>query len=96
MGIVWEIARVPEKSKQYAKLLLKFDQILGLDLENSKKYLEENKKVELPEEIEKLLEDRKQARENKNWELSDKIRDILKEKGYNVKDSKDGMSVERI
>ena len=59
-------------------------------------YQEENKKVELPEEIEKLLEDRKQARENKNWELSDKIRDILKEKGYNVKDSKDGMSVERI
>lgn len=96
MGIVWDIVRNSQKSKQYAELLLKFDQVLGLDLENSKQYLEEAKKVDLPEEISELLEKRKQARENKDWAMSDKIRDELKEKGYSVKDTKEGMTVEKI
>ena len=96
MGIVWEIIRNQEKSKQYAKLLLKFDKVLGLDLENSKQYLEEAKQIELPEEIAELLEKRKQARENKDWKIADQIRDQLKEKGYSVKDTKEGMTVEKI
>ena len=96
MGLVWEIIRSPEKSKQYAELLLKFDEVLGLDLVNSKKYLEESQKLELPEEILKLVEERKKARENKDWSLSDQIRDTLKEKGYNVKDSKDGVVIEKL
>ncbi len=95
MGLVWEIIRNPQKSKQYADLLLKFDEVLGLDLINSKKYLDDAQKVELPEEILKLVEERKKARENKDWELSDKIRDELKEKGYIVKDTKEGMSIEK-
>ncbi len=96
MGIVWEIIRNQEKAKQYAKLLLKFDKVLGLDLENSKQYLEEAKQIELPEEIAELLEKRKQARENKDWKIADQIRDQLKEKGYSVKDTKEGMTVEKI
>ena len=96
MGLVWEIIRSPQKSKQYANLLLEFDKVLGLDLLNSKKYLDEEKKVELPEEILQLIEQRKKAREDKDWDLSDQIRDILKEKGYSVKDTKEGMSVEKL
>ena len=94
MGIVWEVVRNDVKSNKFAKLLLEFDKILGLDIENSKKYLEEEKKVELPEEIQKLLEKRKLARENKNWTESDRIRDLLKEKGYVVKDTKEGQIIE--
>ena len=60
-----------------------------------KKYLEEQTKITIPEEIEKLLEQRKQARQEKNWALSDKIRDEIKEKGYIVKDTKEGMTVEK-
>lgn len=97
MGIVWEIIRNPQKSKQYADLLLEFDKVLGLDLENSKKYLEESKKIEIPKEIQALLEKRKQARQERNWALSDEIRDSLKEKGYTVKDAKDGsMTIEKL
>ena len=39
MGIVWEVLRNPVKSKQFAHLLVKFDEILGLNIVNSKKYL---------------------------------------------------------
>ncbi len=96
MGIVWEIVRFPQKSKQLADLLLKFDQVLGLDLVNSKDYLEKNKQIEIPKEIEELLNQRKQARANKDWALSDEIRDILKQKGYGVKDTKEGMEIQKI
>ena len=95
-GIMWEVARNNVKSKQFADLLLEFDKILGLDLENSKKYIDEQTNIELPEEIIELVNKRKLAREEKNWEESDRIRDILKEKGYQVKDSKEGMTVEKI
>ena len=96
MGIVWEVVRNSEKSKQYANILLEFDEVLGLDLKNSKKYIEEQENIELPEEILELVELRKKARENKDWAESDRIRDELKEKGYSIKDTKEGMTIEKI
>lgn len=96
MGIVWEVLRNQTKSKQFAELLIEFDKVLGLDIENSKKYLEEQEKIDLPDEILSLVEERKIARENKNWAESDRIRDLLKEKGYLVKDTKEGMTIERV
>ncbi len=96
MGLVWELVRYPKQSKQIADLLLKFDEVLGLDLINSEKYLEKAKEVEVPEEIQNLLDQRKKAREEKNWALSDELRDMLKDKGYMVKDTKDGMSIEKL
>lgn len=90
ISVVWDVIKNPIKSKRLAKLLLKFDTVLGLDIEkNSKEY-------SLPTEIEELILQRKQARENKDWELSDKLRDTIKEKGYIVKDNKDGMQVEKL
>ena len=71
-------------------LLLKFDEVLGLDLKNYKK----EEKV-LPEEILELVNLRNEARSNKNWTESDRIRDILIEKGYTVKDSKEGTIIEK-
>ena len=96
MGTVWEVARNEIKSKKVAELLLDFDKVLGLDLNNSNKYLEKQNKIEIPEEIEDLLEKRKKAREAKNWILSDEIREKIKEKGYIVKDTKEGMTIEKI
>ena len=89
MSIVWDVVRYPKKSKEMAELLLEFDSVLGLNIDK------EQELHEIPEEIQKLIEERKTARENKNWELSDKIRDIIKEKGYIIKDSKNGMTVEK-
>ena len=65
-------------------------------MKNSEKYIENQKNIDLPEEITELLEKRKQARNEKNWDLSDKLRDELNEKGYIVKDTKTGMTIEKI
>ena len=90
MSIVWDIIRKPNKSKDYQNLLLKFDEVLGLDLKNYQK--EEN---EIPEDIQELVNQRNEARTNKNWAESDRIRDILITKGYTVKDSKEGTIIEK-
>ena len=88
MGVVWEVVRNEKKSPKLAKLLLKFDEVLGLKID------EEDKKQEnIPEEILNLVRERKVARENKNWEESDRLRDLINSKGYNVKDTKDGMEI---
>ena len=89
MGVVWEAVRYDKKSPKIAKLLLKFDTVLGLKID-------EEQKVEIPEEILDLVEKRKQARQEKNWEESDRLRDLISEKGYVIKDTKDGMEVNKI
>ena len=89
MGVVWETVRYEKKSTKIAELLLKFDTVLGLKIDEEQKV----KELEIPEEILKLIEKRKKAREEKNWEESDRLRDLIKEKGYEVKDTKDGMQV---
>ncbi len=91
MSVIWEIIKNPKKSKKIQKLLLKFDEVLGLNLESYKK----SEEADLPMEIQDLIIKRNQARENKNWNESDRIRDILIEKGYLVKDSKEGTKVEK-
>ena len=48
------------------------------------------------EKLKELIEERKKAREEKNWQLSDLLRDQIKEKGYIVKDTKEGMTIDKI
>ena len=90
MSVVWDVIRNPKKSKKLQRLLLKFDEVLGLNLKDYKK--EEDI---LPEDILKLVEERNNARQEKNWAESDRIRDLLISKGYVVKDSKEGTIVEK-
>ena len=90
MSVVWEVAKESRKSKDFAKLLEKFDTVLALDINKNEE------KEKLPEEIEKLIHERKKARKNKNWAKSDELRDLIQSKGYSVKDTKEEMIVEKI
>ena len=90
LSVVWDVVKNENKSKDLYNLLLKFDEVLGLDLANYEK-----EEVSLPEEIVELVNLRNEARANKNWAESDRLRDVLIEKGYSVKDSKEGTIVEK-
>lgn len=90
MSVVWEVIKNPKKSIKFKELLLKFDEVLGFNLKDYKGV----EKIELPDDVKQLVELRNQARVNKDWAESDRIRDILNEKGYTVKDSKEGTTLE--
>ena len=87
LSIVWEAVRYKTKSKKIADLLKKFDTVLGIKID------ETELKEEIPQEILDLAEKRKEARNNKNWSESDKLRDRIFEKGYIVKDTKEGTEI---
>ena len=92
MSVVWEVVRNEKKSPKLAKLLIKFDTILGLKIDEDN---ESAKEKEIPEEILMLVDERKVARENKNWEESDRLRNLINEKGYSIKDTKDGVEISK-
>ena len=86
LSVVWEAVKYPEKSPKIAQLLKKFDTVLGIKIG-------EVQETKIPQEILDLVEERKQARSDKNWSESDRLRDLIAEKGYIVKDTKDGTEV---
>ena len=86
LSVVWEAVKYPEKSPKIAQLLKKFDTVLGIKID-------EVQETKIPQEILDLVEERKKARSDKNWSESDRLRDLIAEKGYIVKDTKDGTEV---
>ena len=92
MSYVWELARYEKKSPKIAELLQKFDKVLAIKIDKENK--EEKNKIS--KEIIDLVEQRKKAREEKNWQESDRIRDLIKEKGYEIKDTKEGVEINKI
>jgi cysteinyl-tRNA synthetase len=58
--------------------------------------LQKTTKVNIEDEIEKLIEERQQARRDKNWTLADKIRDDLKAEGIVLEDTSQGVRWKKI
>lgn len=92
LGVIWTMLKETPSKDIYA-LALEFDKVLGLSLNKAKPA--EKEKIEVPDDIKAIADERWQARLAKNWAESDRLRDILAEKGYLVKDSKEGYSLEK-
>ena len=91
MSFVWEAARFEKKNPEVARLLAKFDTVLGIKIDETN-----TDKQEIPQDILDLVEQRKIARENKDWAKSDELRDLINQKGYLVKDTKNGVEINKI
>jgi cysteinyl-tRNA synthetase len=92
---VLQLLRTLEKDETVAngdkyQTVLKFDEVLGLDLDHAP---ETKKEVVITPEIKELLETRLKARLEKNWKLSDEIRDKLITLGIGIKDSESGQEI---
>ena len=92
LGILWTMLKEPASKDIYA-LALEFDKVLGLSLDKAKPA--EKEKIEVPDEIRQIAEQRLSARKDKNWAESDRLRDKLAEMGYAIIDSKDGYTIEK-
>lgn len=95
LGIVWEMMKEPD-DKAKVRTLLKFDNVFGLDLLNSHKYLAQNKTVEVPEEIAQLISERERYRQEGKYTRADHIRNRLKKMGYDILDTKKGSEVRKV
>ena len=103
ISYVWKLAKYEVKDERIAKAILRLDEIMGIDLINSDKYLneikekEENININYEKYIEaqKLLEERKNAKENKEYDKADILRDKISNLGFVVIDEKQGSRIER-
>ncbi len=91
LGVVFNMMKEP-KSKDIYNLALKFDAVLGLSLDKAVPTAKEEK-IDYPEEIATLIEERKQAKKDKNFPLADEIRAKISDLGYEIKDTREGVVV---
>ena len=52
--------------------------------------------MEVPEEIQQLAKQRWEAKVAKDWELADQLRSELTDKGWKIKDAKDGFELAKV
>lgn len=90
LALVWKVVKSDLNSEDKWATLLDFDKVLGLNLD--KKVVEEV----VPEEVLKLVEERKQARNIKNWSESDRLREKIKSLGYLVEDLENQGKIKKI
>lgn len=85
LAVVWKLMDGDYASADKAATLLMMDKVLGLSLD---KFVA--KKVEIPAEIQELLDRRQAAREQKDWAGSDEVRQAIEKSGWTVEDTKMG------
>lgn len=89
VAVMWEVTKSDLSSAAKLKILLEFDQILGLDLSSAKA-------AELPLAVKKIVLTRQQARDKKDFSAADELRLQLESWGYEVKDTPQGQKLTQL
>ena len=93
LSLLWDLVKDDTISPADKKAtILDFDKVLGLGFENIKK----EEKINIPEEIIKLAEEREEVRKNKDFKKSDELRNKINSLGYEIKDSSEGPQISKI
>ena len=83
LATVWEVVKSNIPNYDKVDLLRQFDSILGLDL-GKEKVMKIDETI--PEQVEKLIEQREVVRKQRNYSEADKIRADIEKLGYRVED----------
>ncbi|MDD2807112.1 MAG: cysteine--tRNA ligase [Patescibacteria group bacterium] len=89
LAIVWKLvadSKMPVAGKK--QTLIKFDQVLGLGLNDLKPEI-------IPEEINKIAKDQEAARQEKNFQKSDELRALSAAKGYIIENTPNGPIIKK-
>jgi cysteinyl-tRNA synthetase len=89
LSFMWEILREERlNDAEKYELVTDFNKIFGLNLENEK--------IEIPDDVLKIVKEREEARKNKDWKKSDELREKIKKKGLQVDDIKEGYKLKKL
>jgi len=80
IATVWDVLKSPMSEGSKVLTLLKFDEVLGLGLENYVGY-------EIPQRVVDLAKTRQEYRKNGIWDKADLIRREIEELGFVVEDT---------
>lgn len=89
LSLVWKLIKDGKVSGGDKKqTLLNFDKILGLGLDKIRK-------IEIPDEIKKLADQREKLRQEKKWQKADQVRKQIEEKGWQIEDTSEGSKIKK-
>jgi len=90
LAAFWKLIKVYYQNrnnpKEVYELALKFDKVLGLELDKIKL-------VTPPKKIKELVKKREQLRKTSEWAKADKIRKIIEKSGFLIEDTKKGIII---
>ncbi len=93
IALIWELLKNQSVSEADKKAtILDFDKVLGLNLEAISS-LASKIQINIPEAVQKLVDDREIARKNKDFVKADALREMILEEGYDVKDTPEGPKI---
>jgi len=85
LQVLWKLVR-DETAEGKIKTIEKMDLVFGLDLLK-------RERVDVPDNVKKLVEEREKARKDKNWKKADEIRDKVGKLGFIIEDSDKGIKI---
>ena len=85
LQVLWKLVR-DEKAIGKLNTIKKIDEVLGLNL------LKKDK-IEIPKNIQQLVNERNNARKNKDFKKADELRKRINELGYSIDDSEKGSEI---
>ncbi len=90
VALMWELVKDASVSSSVKKsTLLNFDRVFGLGLADIKT-------IEIPDEVQKLVDEREYTRSQKDWATSDILRAKINALGYDVKDTESGPKISNL
>lgn len=92
LAVLNEVLGADLASEVVLRTILEFDKVLGLELVGDHLFEE----THYDQQIEQLLEKRKEARDKKDFVLSDQIRDRIHSLGYEVLDTPAGQELKKL
>jgi len=95
LAVVWDILKDNEIANNDRRATIEdFDRVLGLSLQNLVK-AEDQKRLNIPEDIQEMATKREKAREDKDFIKADALREFIEEAGYEVIDTDSGPLLRR-
>jgi len=88
LQVLWKLLR-DKDAEGKIQTIKSMDEVFGLDLLKKKK-------ISIPADVKKLVDDREKARKDKKWDEADKLRDRIKKKGYQIDDTDKGAKVSKL
>lgn len=90
LAIAWELTRADLPPDVKKATLLAFDDVLGLDIAGW-----HPEEAEIPDDIQRMAEDREQARADKDFKRADELRDAIAAAGFVLEDTRDGFRLRK-
>ena len=94
LGVLWELVKSDLPKETKLKTVFKFDEVLGLNLEELSRRVKQVKGI-VPPHIREMIAERQRFRKEKKYNAADQLRAEIEKLGYSVEDSETGPKVSK-